>query len=78
MGKIYKYIRFSTDRQDERQQENTIDNWLRSKGMTADETIRDEAISGGTSYKERNLFRLVRELGLNDTLIVSEISRITR
>jgi DNA invertase Pin-like site-specific DNA recombinase len=78
MGKIYKYIRFSTDRQDERQQENTIDSWLKAKGMTADETIRDEAISGGTSYKERNLFQLVRELGLNDTLIVSEISRITR
>lgn len=78
MGTIYKYIRFSTDRQDERQQENTIDNWLRSKGMVADSVIKDEGISGGTSYKERNLFQLVRKLKLNDTLIVSEISRITR
>lgn len=75
---IYKYIRFSTDSQDERQQENTIDNWLRSKGMAADSVIKDEGISGGTSYKERNLFQLVRDLKLNDTLIVSEISRITR
>lgn len=75
---IYKYIRFSTDSQDERQQENTIDNWLKSKGMTADSVIKDNGVSGGTSYKERNLFNLVRELKLNDTLIVSEISRITR
>lgn len=75
---IYKYIRFSTDSQDERQQENTIDNWLKSKGMTADSVIKDNGVSGGTSYKERNLFNLVRDLQLNDTLIVSEVSRLTR
>lgn len=75
---IYKYIRFSTDSQDERQQENTIDNWLKSKGMTADSVIKDNGVSGGTSYKERNLFNLVRGLQLNDTLIVSEVSRLTR
>jgi len=75
---IYKYIRFSTNSQDERQQEHTIDSWLESRGMVADNIIRDEGISGGTSYKNRNLFGLVKGLALNDTLIVSEISRITR
>jgi len=78
MGKIYKYIRFSTDRQDERQQENTIDNWLSQRGMKADAIIKDEGVSGGVSYKSRNLFRLAQTLAMNDTLIVSEISRITR
>ena len=55
---IYKYIRFSTDSQDERQQENTIDNWLRSKGMAADSVIKDEGISGGLRTKNETFFNL--------------------
>lgn len=75
---IYKYIRFSTDSQDQRQQEHTIDLWLSARGMTADETIKDEGISGGVSYRGRKLFGLVKSISLGDTIIVSEISRITR
>jgi len=75
---IYKYIRFSTDSQDQKQQEHTIDAWLAARGMTADNTVKDEGVSGGVSYKSRNLLGLVRSLALGDTLIVSEISRITR
>lgn len=75
---IYKYIRFSTNSQDERQQEHTIDAWLLQRGMQADGIVKDEGISGGISYKNRQLFTLVKSLKMNDTLIVSEISRITR
>jgi DNA invertase Pin-like site-specific DNA recombinase len=75
---IYKYIRYSTNSQDEMQQEHTIDIWLLQRGMKADAVIKDEGISGGVSYKNRNLFRLVQTLEMNDTLIVSEISRLTR
>ena len=75
---IYRYLRFSTNSQDERQQANTIDNYLKSKGMTADETITDAGVSGGTSYKCRNLFELCNELKPNDIVIVSEVSRLTR
>jgi DNA invertase Pin-like site-specific DNA recombinase len=75
---IYKYIRFSTDSQDEQQQQHAIDSWLTAHGMTADSTIKDEGVSGGVSYKSRNLLGLVKSLALCDTLVVSEISRITR
>lgn len=75
---IYKYIRFSTDSQNEQQQEHTIDGWLSARGMTADNTVKDEGVSGGVSYKNRNLLGLVKSLALGDTLIVSEISRVTR
>ena len=49
---IYKYLRFSTDKQDEKQQENTIDKFLEIKGMKSDATITDSGISGGVSYDE--------------------------
>lgn len=75
---IYRYLRFSTSYQDERQQENTINNYLASKNMVADATITDAGISGGISYKKRNLFELCNELKPNDIVIVSEVSRLTR
>lgn len=75
---IFKYIRFSTGKQDERQQENTIDQYLAARGMKADDTYKDEGISGGVDYSERELGRLCERLQKGDTLIVSEISRITR
>lgn len=75
---IYRYLRFSTDSQDEQQQVNKINAYLSSKGLNADETITDAAVSGGVSYKERNLFELCKSLKPNDTIIISEISRITR
>lgn len=75
---IAKYIRFSTDKQDERQQENTIDKWLEAKGLVADARFTDEGVSGGVSYKERHLFDLCNTLKPNDTIIISEMSRLTR
>lgn len=75
---IYRYIRFSTDKQDERQQENKINNYLEKKGMKADKTYIDAGVSGGKSYKERELFELCKQLKKGDAIIVSELSRITR
>lgn len=75
---IYRYFRFSTDKQDEQQQANKIDNYLKDHNMTADETFVDAGVSGGVSYKQRNLFDLCQSLKPNDVIIVSEISRITR
>lgn len=76
--KVYKYLRYSTGKQDEQQQENTIDKYLRIRGLVADETVIDEAVSGGKSYKERSLGDLVDELQEHDTIVVSELSRLTR
>lgn len=72
------YLRFSTDKQDERQQLNTIQKYLEAKGMRIDKTFMDEGISGGTSYTKRNLFNLCNDIKENDILVVSEVSRITR
>lgn len=75
---IYRYLRFSTSRQDEAQQVFAIDHYLENKGLTADKTYADRGISGSKSYKERQLLDLCKELNEGDTVIVSEVSRITR
>lgn len=75
---IYKYIRFSTDKQDEKSQGEIIDQYLAARGMKADETFKDEGVSGGVSFYDRHLYELVRKLNEGDTLVVSEISRIGR
>lgn len=76
---IYRYIRYSGDKQDEQSQSVIIDRWCQSKGIVYDDTIMDEAISGkaGTLNK-RALQQLLDKLESGDTLIVSELSRITR
>lgn len=74
----YVYIRYSTDKQDERQQMNDIINYLSPKGLKVDKIIKDEGVSGGKSYKDRKLADLVDEMGKGDCLIVSEISRLGR
>lgn len=77
MTKIYKYLRFSTSKQDEQQQELTIDNWLKVRGITATDRYV-ECASGGKSYDVRKLGELLTSLNESDTIIVSEISRLTR
>lgn len=74
----YAYIRFSTDKQDERQQMNTIENYLRGKGVLVDKYVKDEGVSGGITYKKRKLFGLVQKMKSGDALIVSEASRLGR
>lgn len=78
MTMIHKYVRFSTCKQDEQQQENMIDKYLANCGMVANDTITDAGISGGVNYEKRQLGNLCKSLKPNDVLVVSEISRITR
>ena len=75
---IYKYIRFSSDKQDEQSQENLINNYCNSKGLQIDSTIKDEAISGASDINKRQLKLLLKQLKQGDTLIISELSRLTR
>lgn len=78
MGKIYAYHRFSTDDQDAQSQRNIIARYAESKGLQIDEIISDEGISGSVSYKKRNLSELLSKTNKGDTIIVSEVSRLTR
>lgn len=74
----YAYIRFSSDKQDETQQVQALTEYAEKQGLTIDSIEKDEGISGGVSYKDRNLNKLVRMLKKGDALIVSEISRLGR
>lgn len=74
----YAYLRYSTNLQDEAQQLNAITNYLKQKGMTLDKTYMDEGISGGISYTKRNLYDLCKAIKQGDTVVVSEVSRLTR
>lgn len=74
----YAYIRFSTDKQDETQQMQAIKEFCATKGFEIDAFEKDEGVSGGVSYKDRNLYSLVEKLKEGDTLVVSEISRLGR
>lgn len=76
---IYRYIRFSSDKQDEQSQSAIIDRYCQAKGIIYGETIRDEAVSGKEgSYKNRNLMGLFNRLEAGDTLVISELSRLSR
>ena len=44
---IYKYIRYSTDKQDEASQNQIITEYCFRKGIVANETFKDEGVSGG-------------------------------
>lgn len=75
---IYAYLRYSTNKQDERQQMNTIENFLQGKGISIDKFVMDEGVSGGVTYKKRKLYGLVQKMTSGDILIVTEASRLGR
>lgn len=74
----FAYLRYSTDSQDEKSQLNIIQDYLSNKGMNIDRTFTDEGIGGGMVYTKRNLFDLCKEIKQGDTIVISEISRLTR
>ena len=74
----YGYIRFSTSSQDELQQKFALDEFAKQRGLTIDYFEKDEGVSGGVSYKQRNLYKLIRKMKPGDTLITTEISRLGR
>lgn len=79
MCKVYLYSRVSTSAQTLAQQERTAYEWLNAHHMKVDEVVSDEGVSGGVSYAERNLGKiLLPKMVEGDLLIVSEISRLGR
>jgi len=79
MSKVYLYSRVSTEQQSLEQQERTVYEWLKAHNMKVDEVVSDEGISGGVSYQERGLGKVILpKIKEGDMLIVSEISRLGR
>ena len=72
------YIRFSTEKQEETQQVQALKEWCEPRGITIDTIVKDEGVSGGVSYRDRNLYKLVRKLKAGDILVTSEVSRLGR
>lgn len=74
---IYAYLRVSTILQDEQNQRLGIDNYAKQHSINIDKYVIDK-ISGTVDPKLRNLGKLLRKLKENDTVIISEISRLSR
>lgn len=74
----YAYLRYSTEHQDEIQQAHALKEYTEAHGLTIDVIEKDEGVSGGVSYKDRNLNGLVKKMKKGDTLLVTEISRLGR
>lgn len=78
-NRVFLYGRVSTSQQTLAQQERTAYEWLNAHNMKADEIVSDEGVSGGVSYANRNLGRvLLPMVKEGDMIIVSEISRLGR
>ena len=78
-NRVFLYGRVSTSQQKLEQQERTAYEWLNAHGMTVDEIVTDEGVSGGVSYIDRNLGKkLLPMTKEGDMIIVSEISRLGR
>jgi DNA invertase Pin-like site-specific DNA recombinase len=77
MARTIAYVRVSTTHQDYENQTFEIANFARRKDMTVDEYV-SEVITGKADVKSRKIGDILASLENGDTLIVSEVSRISR
>lgn len=74
---VIAYLRVSTGKQHLENQQDEITRYALSKGITIDRWVT-ETISGKTKQCDRKLGNLIKSLTTGDTLIVTEISRLSR
>ena len=74
---VIAYLRISTSRQHLNNQADEIRRFARSRDMHIDRWVT-EIVSGKKDQRERKLGRVIRQLKPGDTLIVTEISRLSR
>ncbi len=77
MQKIIAYLRASTDKQDLNHQKLELLEFARKKSLTIDEFM-EITISSRKTTKQRRVDELALKLNPNDTLIVTELSRLGR
>lgn len=77
MGKTVAYLRVSTDEQDIENQRLEITTYADRKGFCIDEWIKVE-MSSRKNFRDRKIDKLINNLKREDTLIVSELSRLAR
>lgn len=74
---IVAYLRVSTGHQVLDNQKNEIEKYAKCRGIRVDRYVT-EVVSGKTKGRDRKLGALVRQLEKGDTLLVTEISRLSR
>lgn len=74
---ITAYIRVSTEKQNVENQRNEIMQFAQSRNFAVDCWVA-ETVSGRTRKNERKLGPMLRRLKKGDTLIVTELSRLSR
>ena len=75
---IWAYYRVSTDDQDYKNQKSGVLKFCEYRGFEIDKEVIEEGMSGKIHFKKRELGKLIRKLKKGDTLIVSELSRLSR
>lgn len=74
---IVAYLRVSTSKQHLSNQQDEIERFAQSKSMTVNRWVT-EIVSGKKNKKERKLGSVLKKLKEGDTLIVTELSRLSR
>lgn len=74
---VIAYLRVSTEKQHLENQQREIENFVAARGLKVNKWVT-EIVSGKTKRNERRLGTLVKRLKQGDTLIVTELSRLSR
>ena len=74
---IIGYLRVSTSKQLLKNQQDEISRYAQENGLEIDQWIM-EVVSGKKSHNGRRLGRTISKMKKGDTLIVSEVSRLSR
>ena len=77
MTKIIAYIRVSTNNQDTQNQKLEIYEYARKNGLQIEQFIEVEASTKKTT-KQRRIEELLSQINSNDTVIITELSRLGR
>ena len=75
---IYGYLRVSTDEQNSNNQKLGVCKKAESLGLSVDDWIIDDGISGTKEPEKRLLGKLMKKLQKGDVIITSELSRLGR
>ena len=76
--KVYCYLRVSTGMQTVESQRIGCESLALKKGLTIDEYVIDNGVSGTVSSQNRNLGKVLSKMQKDDVLICSELSRLSR
>lgn len=75
---VYGYLRVSTDEQDYNNQKSGVEKLAQNKGLTVDEWIIDDGISGTKEPEKRALGKILKRIKKDDVILASELSRLGR